>query len=434
MSRSNTGAIQLHLDHIQPNYAKVVVIVPKHYVSTLYKRASLAQKNEIFTYGFPKGATPLSYIEQNYKATLLDHVKEFLFKYFVMSSLYQELLTQKVRIAGEPRLHDIILTAEEDAQYHFELSLTVPMDLSRWKMLLFKAPKRKNYKDIDRQVESFIKEEQNNLKKYQTDAVEIGDWVCFFISLTDEENQAILGDYQEMLWLKIGSEEADIPFQELFIGRKKGESFYSAEKCLQDYFTSSLNSNYQFLIEIKDIVHHGFFSIDHLKHHFKLRSNKEVHQKLIEIFSYRNDLSLRRAMAEESLKLLISKHPFDVPNYLVLRQQKIVLEAVSTNPDYHVYKTQPNFKENIRQLAIKQAKEMLLIDQLIHEENIALSQTDFLGYLNLVKRPRTKEFVYFNLPNSKVDGQEFPLSSVILGQCCLREKTLNHIIYVLTKK
>lgn len=434
MKQSSIDVIQMHFDQIQPNYAKVIITVPKNYVSALYKRASLAQKNEIFTYGFPKGATPLSYIEQNYKASLLDHVKEFLFKYFVMSSLYTKLLAQKVRIGGEPRLHDISLTTEDDAHYHFELSLIAPIDLSRWKTLLFKSPKRKNYKDIDRQVESFIKDELNNLKKYQNCAIEVGDWVCFTIRLMDEESESFLGDYYETLWLKIGNEEADIQFQEVFVGKQKGDTFYSSEKCFQEYFTSSLNSNYRFFIEIKDIVHHVFFSIDHLKHHFKLRSNKEVHQKLIEVFSYRNDLSLRRATAEEALKLLISNEPFDVPNYLVLRQQKGVLEAVSTNPDYHVYKTQPTFQEHIRQLAIKQAKEMLLIDQLIHEENISLTQTDFLSYLNLVKRPRTKEFVYFNLPNSKVDEQEFPLSSVILGQCCLREKTLNHVIYVLTKK
>jgi hypothetical protein len=60
--------------------------------------------------------------------------------------------------------------------------------------------------------------------------------------------------------------------------------------------------------------------------------------------------------------------------------------------------------------------------------------TDFRGYLNLIKRARTKEFVYFNPPNTKIEGQETPLASVLLGQCCLREKTLNHIIYNLTKK
>lgn len=435
MSQATKEIIQLRLEDIQPNFARIVVVVPRVFVTTIYQRASLAQKNETHTYGFPKGATPLLYIEQNYKASLLEHVKEFLFKYFVMSFLFKKLLSKKILVAGEPRLQDVVILSEDDAEYHFELSLTTPIDLSRWKTLPFKAPKRKNYKDIDRQVESFIKEEQNNMKKHQnSDEVSMGDWVCFDIALVADESQEPLANYCENLWLKIGNEEADIPFQEVFVNKKVGDVFYSSDKCFQDYFTSTINTNYLFYVAIKDIVHNGFFSLEHFKQHFRLRTNKETHLKLIEVFSYRNDLSLRRAMAEEALKLLISKHQFDVPNYLVLRQQKIVLESVCANPDYQVYKTQSNFKENIRQLAVKQAKEMLLIDQLMHEENITLVPTDFKGYLNLIKRARTKEFIYFNPPHTKIDGQETPLASVLLGQCCLREKTLNHIIYNLTKR
>lgn len=435
MNQATKEFMQLRLEDVQPNFARVVIVVPKNFVTIIYQRASLAQKTETHTYGFPKGATPLLYIEQNYKASLLDHVKEFLFKYFIMSFLFKKLLSKKMLVAGEPRLQDVKILAQDDAEYYFELSLTNPIDLSRWKTLPFKAPKRKNYKDIDRQVDSFIKDELNNVKKHQDNAgASIGDWICFDIALVDEDNKDPLGNYRENLWLKIGNEEADVPFQEIFVTKKVGDIFYSSEKCFQDYFSSTINTNYLFYIEIKDIIHNGFFSLDHFKQHFRLRTNKETHQKLIEVFSYRNDLSLRRAMVEEALKLLISKHEFDVPNYLVLRQQKIVLESVSANPDYQVYKTQSNFKENIRQLAIKQAKEMLLIDQLIHEENISLTMTDFRGYLNLIKRARTKEFVYFNPPNTKIEGQETPLASVLLGQCCLREKTLNHIIYNLTKK
>lgn len=435
MNPAINGALKLQVDYLQASFAKVIVVVPKVFVATIYRHASLAQKSEIHTYGFAKGATPLQYIEQNYKTSLLDHVKEFLFKYYVLGFLYKELYSKKILIAGEPRLEAIILDSDE-AEFHFELSLMPTIDVSRWKMLPFKAPKRKNYKDIDRQVESFIKEEQSNMKKYQDfDVVSIGDWVCFDIALTDEDGKTPLGQYKENLWLKIGNEEADISYQDVFVGKKKNDLFYSGDKCFQEYFASAINTNNIFYLHIVDVVYHSFFSLEHFKTHFRLKSNKEVHQKLIEVFSYRNDLSLRRAIAEEAFKMLLSKFPFDVPNSLVLRQQKIVLEAVTANPDYQAYKTQPNFKEQIRQLALKQSKEMLLTDQIMFYENIALKPHDLKGYLNLINRPRTKEFVYFNLPTTKLDGQEMPLSSsVILAQCGLREMTFNHIIHNLTKK
>ena len=137
---------------------------------------------------------------------------------------------------------------------------------------------------------------------------------------------------------------------------------------------------------------------------------------------------------EEALSLLIAKHDFEVPPYLVLREQQIVLESVFTNPDYNVYKTQPNFKEYIHKLAVKQAKETLLIDQLAFEENLNITNNDVKNLLNLTKGPRTKEFIYFKLPSTKIEAQEVPVSSALFKQSCLREKTLNYVIHHWTKK
>jgi len=119
---------------------------------------------------------------------------------------------------------------------------------------------------------------------------------------------------------------------------------------------------------------------------------------------------------------------------MILRQQKLVLESVQHNPDYHVYKTETTFKETIKQLALKQARELLFTLQLALHEKIEVTNEDIKGYLNLLKRPRTKEFIYFNPPSTKNQGQEMPLPTQVLKRCCLLEKTLNHVIYHLMKK
>ena len=54
--------------------------------------------------------------------------------------------------------------------FTFEISVFPAMPLSEWKYLPFKAPKRKNYKDLDRQVESFLHEEQTHKEKYTCQA------------------------------------------------------------------------------------------------------------------------------------------------------------------------------------------------------------------------------------------------------------------------
>ena len=99
-----------------------------------------------------------------------------------------------------------------------------------------------------------------------------------------------------------------------------------------------------------------------------------------------------------------------------------------------MYRRQKDFNFWIQQLAEKQVKETLLIDQLIYRENIIVSNEDIVNYLNLDKRPRMKEFIYFGLPESKHYGQEMPLAAHELSRVCAREKAINYVIHYLTKK
>ena len=122
-----------------------------------------------------------------------------------------------------------------------------------------------------------------------------------------------------------------------------------------------------------------------------------------------------------------------MPNHLVLRQKELLLSAITDNPDFHVYRAQSDFEHTIRRLAEKQAKEAILLDYIAYNENINPSLQDLKGYLNLTLRPRTKEFIYFDPPTTKINGREVPISAEELKHVCLREKTLNHIIYHLTK-
>ncbi len=432
----NTLRSSLTLEMLQsePNFCSLAVIVPAHLVDTLYEQAVLSQKNSTAAFGFHKRETPTSYIEQNYQSIITDHLKEFFLKFMVMGFLYQEILRKKILVAGQPRLHSILLQPGHNAHFSFELSLFPAITFQEWKYLPFKAPKRKNYKDLDRQVESFLQEEIAAKQNYLDDSIRIGDWVNYQINILNNDKHPLLNGTAADLWIKIGDEEPDKPFQELFLRKKTGQDFISNAQVLQDFFSDSLHTNYNFGITIMDVVPNAYLCIDQFKHHFRIKTNKEMYQKLIEVFSYRNDLSQRRTMVEESLKLLLSKHRFEVPQHFVLRQQKKVLDIIQFNPDYHVYRVQKDFKEAVKDLAEKQAKEEIFLDQLAYEENLDINHTDLKNYLNLTKRPRMREFLHFDPLMSKIRGQECAIMSDELGHVCLREKTINHIIYHLTKK
>jgi FKBP-type peptidyl-prolyl cis-trans isomerase (trigger factor) len=392
------------------------------------------QRSHIQTHGFSKGQIPLEYILENFKANLTNHIKEFLFKYCVVDFLFHNIHHHKVLVVGDPRLLTITMEPGANAQFIIELSVFTPLQHQEWKYLPFKSPKRKNYKDLDRQVEGFIEEEKEFLKTSQINTLSIGDWVFFDIALVDEQDKPILGDHKTQVWLKLGDEEADNTFHELFLHRSPGEVFVTTNKNLQEYFSNSIDTSYRFHITIQDILKGSYFCLDQFKQHFKVKTNKELYQRLIEVFSYRNDISLRRSIAEEALKTLLSKHRFTIPNYLVLRQQKNIMDKIKANPDYHVYRAQRDFQDRVRQLAEKQIRETVFLDQLAYSENLHAQHNDIKNCLNLSNRARMKDFLYFDMPNTKLSGQEAPVQHQELKRYCLREKALNHIIYHLTKK
>lgn len=426
--------LRIEMSDSHPAICRVAVVVDKSIVNKLYEQAIVSQQKTVKTSGFQKGTVPTDYIKQNFNLSLTDHLKEFLFHFFVISFLHRQIRAQKIFAAGEPRLTDIDIAPDKDATFYFDLTTLEPIPFQNWKFFPFKAPKRKRYKDLDRQVSLFVDEEKENFEKCVDCKVEIGDWVCFDISLLDDQGENVFGDYKENLWIKMGNEAGDEEFQHLLLGKKPGEKFVSDAGCLQEYFSSQIDTNYKFLVEIKDVLNDAYFCFDQFKRIFRVKTNKDMMQRLVEVFSFRNDLSQRQLMIEESLKLLLARHPFEVPKYLVLRQEKQVLDAVKDNPDYHVYRVQRDFREYVHKLAEKQIKERVILDQLAHREGITAEHEDIKNYLNLTKRSRMKDFIYFEHPDTRIDSREMPISSELLKQTCLREKTLNYIIYHLTRK
>lgn len=435
ITSDNSTLFSIEHNYEQPTLCRATITVTKSLVNTFFDETAVALRGNIQAHGFQKGDIPIEYITKQYKNNITEHLKEFFFKFGIVNFLFQEIRGQKLLVAGDPRLIDIMLEHDKDARFVFELSVFPAIVLNEWKYFPFKAPNRKNYKDLDRQVETFIQEEQKNLDKYSLDnGLDIGDWVNFDVSIVDKEHMFLDERFVQNFWLKLGNEEVESHLRSLFIGRKKGDSFVVSNKGLQDYFSDQLRASYNFKITILDVVPYSYFCFDQFKDHFRVKTNKDMHKKLIEVFSYRNDVSQRLTMVEEAFKLLLSRHRFFAPNHLVLRQQKIILGAIQSNPDYNVYRKQKDFNFWIQQLAEKQVKETLLIDQLIYRENIVVSNEDMINYLNLDKRPRMREFIYFNLPEFKQYGQEVPLAMHELSRVCAREKAINYVIHYLTKK
>jgi len=423
----------MHLEQPSGAMAVATITVDKPYVESLYQEALSQQKQDVRVHGFAPGNTPLNYLEKTYKLPIVEHLQQFFLSSCVLNFLTDQLALKKIVVMGEPRLKALTLSPEDGASFSFEID-TLQIKLNQdWDRIAFRAPGRKNYHDLDKQVELFLKEESIDNAPAPA-KINMDDWICVTLQPVGRDRKPLLGSHKDTVWLKIGDEESDEDAQNLFIGKKKGDSFESKASFLQNYAGNSFDTCYTFAITIVHHLDQAKFCLEAFRRHFKLKAARDIHLKLIEVFSYRHDISQRRETAEAALKTLSRNYQMTIPEHLIEKQKKSLLELVHLNPDYYVYKAQPDFKEKIALLAEKQLKELALIDAIAYKENIQVSHDDIVSYLNLMKRQRTKEFIYFSLPTTKLYDCEVLFSHEIMRQQCLREKTLNYLIGRLAKK
>ena len=434
-STEKNNKLNIVIQKISTNIWRAEITIDAQIINSLYDQTLNVFQKETILPGFKKETAPISYLEEHYKDSIYNNVKNYRFKHTVLDVLMDELMRLKISIANYPRLVSVNLEKNKNAKFCFDISVASPLILKEWKYFIFRAPKRKRYKDLDKQVTFFIKKELSMFKKSNPNQVEEGDWVYFNSELVNNKNELLPGLNTGNFWIKINNKYMKRPFQSLLNGKNIDESFITNKLPIKNDFSQEEeeNNSYSFKITIKKIAKGKHFSLESFKNTFKLKSKIEIHNKLIEVFSFRNDISQRKSIIEEIFHLLLSKHRFEIPKHFSVRRQEDILDYLKNHPDYNVYKQNKDFYEQVIILAEKQLKEEILIDQLAYRENISVTPDDIKNYLNLFNNNRLREFIYFKPILEKIEESDFPLQTGLLKQYALREKALNEIIHELTK-
>lgn len=428
----NTAIIECSVKKISSHLANITIVVDNTPVRALKKEAIEIYKRTIKTAGLE--SIPDTYVETNYRKEIKSTLEHFILHHFVIDYLTNEILDKKIAATNNPRLVGIEVTETHQIRYSFDVSVAELIDIREWKNFSFKAPKRKNYKDLDKQVALFLKEQCEKYDVSKHEEVEAHDWVCFEAYVINPSRQeALFNAHSNIFWIKVHEKTIEQPVVENFMQKKINDFFITNELFLSKNLKRSLQQQLFFHITIKTLVKGAYFSLESFKTMFKLKNKLEVHEKLIEVFSYRNDLSQRKAIIEEMFHLFFSKHRFEVPKHLILRKQEEILNYIRKRPDYQVYKLHKNFLDQVGLLAEKQLKEEILIDQIAGNENIRVDYRDIQNYLNLFTNERIKEFVYFKPFGSTLEESTEPIHNTILKLICRREKTLNYVLHILTR-
>lgn len=427
------GRLVFHHEKISSSLLEVTVSVSADIIKTLQERTIQSLKLRAKPQGLENYNVSSEFIIERYGPSISRTVEHFVLKHLVLDALINELKNKKSLIVHQPRLTSCSIQPDLTATYKFRISTVEIPSLSEWRKLPFKSPKRKLYKDLDKQVETFCDREGGLFDEVKKEAIEDGDWLELEATMLDKNYKPLVEGLSHRYWFRFSTKYVTDSFKQNFIGKFAGDSFIAEEFNFNDTMNEALSEGSPHRIKILSNSKGNHFSMDLFKFMFNLKSKLEIHKKLIEVFSFRNDISQRKSIIEEVFNLLLSKQRFEIPQHLTLRKQEDLLESLKSLPDYHVYKAQKNFGKQLEKLAEKQLKEEVLIDSIGYKENIVVTRDDIKSYLHLFNHDRLREFVYFKPDLDNFDELDSPIPETLLHEAVMREKTLNTIIYQLSR-
>jgi len=393
----------------------------KNHVTDLYRHYSIMP-------GLSCNSLPLAYTQTYFAQEIEREAQQFLLNHFVEESVQIYLKDQKIAIVNWPRLQGIRGSMTEGYTFTLSLSLAPTVSMHNWQQCTFVAPKRKNYTDLDIQVEAFIETFPKKSFVEKTVHAEEGDWIRFSAQFRSPKADAAIHS-KSFYWIRLTLPVLSAPAMHAFLNCGIGATFHIPANALSSvYATNVTQTEYLFDIQIQDIIKADAITLGTVQECLHANDHTSLHDKLIEIFSFRNDVSLRRSIIEELFYSLLNAFRFDIPPHAITRRKELLHFLMQQSPDNSVYLRSKHFDTHMTLLAEAKLKEEALIDSIAREEDIAATPEDITHYLSLASNERLKEFLYFLPLHDDPLSSEHPYGEYILEQTVRREKTLNHLI------
>lgn len=408
-----------HLWHLNIEVPASLSLLVRDHITRMYRQYTIMP-------GVSCSNLPLTYTEHYFAQEIERDTQLFLQEHFIENNTQDFLKDNKITIVNWPRFHSVSGGAPQGYVFTIALSLAPTLSLQTWKAQSFSAPKRKNYTDLDAQVDSFMSTLRTTGAPEESCACP-GDWVRFSATFRTPAGTAAVHTPMHY-WLRITSPVLTTPTMQPFLNAVPGATFMLPASALSSSQEIAGASEYSFQITIESIVKTEKLSLDQVKASLQAQDQQALHDKLIEVFSYRNDISLRKAIIEELFYSLFNAFRFEIAPHAVTRRKELLLFLMQQSPDNSVYTKHKNFAAHITMLAEAKLKEEALIDALAQEEEITITPKDIMEYLALASNERLKEFLYFSPLTEETLSAGHPCGEYILEQTVRREKTLNKII------
>ena len=363
------------------------VEIPKEDVASELDEAYKNLKKGAKVKGFRPGKAPRSVLERLYKKDVNGNVSSKL----IQDSMIEAIKEEELKIIGNPIVDPPELNGNESYKYDATIEVNPEIEKIDFKGLNLK---RTLYKVSDEEIDAQLKMLQKNLaqkKPIEKDRpVQDGDFVVIdYEGFNDGKPFAETQKTNDFI-IKVGEGHISKDFDSGLTGMKPEENKEIKVNFPKDYFNDKLaNLEITFHVKLKEIREEVLPEIDdefakNLGKYKTLSSlKKEITDNLKKGYAKRVEQELN----EQIFTALIEKTDFEVPEVLVNYELDSIIEEAERSFAFYNKSmeehgiTRETISEEYRDTAEKQVRRHLILNKVIQQENMTLSDKDLdAGY------------------------------------------------------
>jgi trigger factor len=421
--------MQVTIEELSSVKKTLHVEIPQEQVTRELDSAYSKLKKTAKIKGFRPGKAPRSVLERMFRKDVHADVSSKL----IQESFINVLKDKDLKIVGNPQLDPPELTANEP--YAYDATVEVKPDIGD---IDFKGLKlnKTQYKVNDKEVESQLKALQKNMAQQKTveddRPAQEGDHVMISYEGLKDGKPFTETQRTENFTLKIGDGSILKDFDTGLIGMKAGDSKEIKVKFPDDYFNDKLAGlDIDFQVTLNQIREEELPEIDDdlaqkAGNYSTLVELKErIRQNLTEGYTKR----VEQEMNEQIFTALIEKKDFDVPDVMVDFELDTIVDDAEKSFAYRNTSleemgiTRESIAEKYRDTAVKQVKRHLILEKIIEQENLTLSEEQLQEGLqemaDAFQQPVEQIKAYYSQNTDKLD---------YFKQTLLEKRAINLII------
>ena len=395
--------MQVTVENLNSVKKKLHIEIPNDVVVRELDEAYKKLKKTAKIKGYRPGKTPRSVLERLFKKNVHSDVSSKL----LQDSLINAIKENDLNVIGTPKIDSPGLDAKKPYKYDATVEVQPEIDELDFKGLKLK---KNLYRVSDEEMSAQLKMLQKNMAQQKTveeaRPVQKGDFALIDYEGFKDGKPFAETQKTENFTLKIGNDQIFKEFDEQLIGMNPGETREINIHFPEDYLNKKLaNLDITFHVKLNGIREEVLpeindeFAKDFGKYETLDQLKNAISDNLQEGYKKRTEQELN----EQIFTALIAKKDFEVPDILVEYELNSIIADVERSFAHNntslekMGLSKEKLSEKYRETAAKQVKRHLILNKLIEQEKLTLSDEEIDNGLKEMSK-------VFNKPLEEING------------------------------